>query len=119
MWRQTWSLLYNSGISLSTEGRVLDSTDTQVYVFVFCFCTGKNTGRTVITIKEVLCPQTHGVFQRHSDIPEQSSNCAKEVYDYLVVLYSEEKCHVCRRKCCSHTSVLNNMIKNASIYDTI
>lgn len=62
MWRQTWSLLYNSGISLSTGGRVLDTTDTQVYVFVFCFCNGKNTGRTGIMIKEVLCPQIHVVF---------------------------------------------------------
>lgn len=33
--RQTWSLLYHFGISLSTGGRVLDPTDTQVYV---CVC---------------------------------------------------------------------------------
>lgn len=72
MWRQTWSLLYNRGISLSTGGRVLDPTDTQVYVF--SFCSGKNTGRTVIMIKEVLCPQTHTLFfLNHSYIPEDLS----------------------------------------------
>lgn len=41
-WRQT-SLLYKSGISWSTGGRVVDSSDTQVYVLmcVCCFWKGK------------------------------------------------------------------------------
>lgn len=66
--RQTWSPLSNLGISLSTGGRVLDTSDTQVYMFVFCFWKGKNTGRTVITIKEELCPQILGVFLHCSHI---------------------------------------------------
>lgn len=49
---------------------MLDTTDTQVYVFVFCFCNGKNTGRTGIMIKEVLCPQIRGVFLHCSYILE-------------------------------------------------
>lgn len=68
VWRQIWSPLYNLGISLSTGGRVLDTSDTQVYMFVFCFWKGKNTGRTVITIKEEVCPQILCVFLHCSHV---------------------------------------------------
>lgn len=36
-WRQT-SLLYESGISWSTGGRAVDSSDTQVYVLMCACC---------------------------------------------------------------------------------
>lgn len=45
----------------------------------------------------------------------KGSNCIKEVSNYLVILYFEKKCNVCRRKCCSHTPALNNLIKNSLI----
>lgn len=68
---------------------MLDTSDTQVYVFVFCFWKGKDTGRTVIMIKEELCPQIRSMFSCTTLISQNQDICLciEEVCDCLVILY--------------------------------
>lgn len=68
----------------------LDTTDTQVYVFVFCLCNGKTTGRTVIMIKEQLCPLIHMVFSYTIFISQNQEFQLYKGSFYLVILCFEK-----------------------------